>query len=95
MLLLHSKTTSTPQEQVLNQQGIQHEPMAAYTPEHNGTAKQFNCTVLTMAHCLLAKSSLGEAYWGEAVCMAMILYNWLPHDDSVIMPYEAWHSKTS
>jgi hypothetical protein len=47
-----------------------------------------------VARCLLAESGLGEAYWGDAVRMAMILYNWLPHDDSNITPYKAWHSKT-
>jgi hypothetical protein len=55
--------------------GICHEPTALYTPKHNGTAEHFNCTILTMAHCLLLESGLDDKHWGEAIWMATLLYN--------------------
>jgi transposase InsO family protein len=62
-------------QNLLAEHGIEHEPTAACTPEHNGVSERYNRTALTMVRGLLAESGLPDRYWGEALNVAVMLNN--------------------
>jgi hypothetical protein len=85
--------TSMHFQHILKEHGITHLPTAAYTPEHNRVAKQYNHMVMTMVHSLLQESGLGEEYWGEALHMAILINNRIPPNAKMLPPYKQWHGK--
>ncbi len=47
--------------------------MAPYSLQQNGVAKQFNHTVVEMAHTMLHNANLSYLFWAEAVNTAIYI----------------------
>lgn len=60
------------------QQGIKHEHIVPYTPQHNGVAERYNRTLLDRARSMLLWSGLGVTFWEYALRYANWLTNRLP-----------------
>ncbi|KAK2403406.1 putative mitochondrial protein [Trifolium repens] len=58
--------------------GIQHEVIAPYTPQHNGMAGRRNRTIMNMTRCMLKEKNLPHNFWGEAVSTACYVLNRSP-----------------
>ena len=74
-----------------DENGIQRELTAPYTPEQNGVAKRKNRTVVEMARSLLQAKGLPNQFWGEAVATAVYILTLSPTravPDQT--PYVAW-----
>ncbi len=77
----------------LKDYGIQHQVMAPYSLQQNGVAKQFNHTVVEMAHTMLHNANLSYLFWAEAVNTAIYIWNWCIScalNSKYIMPEELW-----
>ena len=67
---------------VLKGFSIQHQVTAPYTPQQNGVAEQFNCTVVEMARTMLHNANLSYLFWAEAVrlsrysCLTRVIQSW-------------------
>ena len=59
-------------------EGIEHEVIAPYTPQHNGTAERENRTILNMARSMLKTKNLPKKFWAEAVSTSVYLLNRCP-----------------
>ena len=83
--------TSLEFENFCKEEGIIHEVMAPYTPQHNGTAGRRNRTMLNMVRCMLREKHLPHDFWAEAVSTAAHILNRCPTKrlDS-LTPEEAW-----
>ena len=55
--------------------GIVQQFSAAYTHEQNGLIERINRTILEKVRCLLFTAKLPKYLWGEAVSIAVYLYN--------------------
>jgi len=73
-----SEYTGSDFQEYLECHGIKHQPPPPYTPEYNGVAKQFNRTIVSMAHLMLANSSLPCSFWSEAITTAIYINNCAP-----------------
>ncbi|XP_019439043.1 PREDICTED: uncharacterized protein LOC109344742 [Lupinus angustifolius] len=56
-------------------EGMIHEVIAPYTPQHNGTAERKNRTILNMTRSMLRTKSMPKRFWGEAVSTAVYIMN--------------------
>lgn len=59
----------------LDEQGIEWEYSAPYTPQQNGVAERLNRTLLETARTILQHSGLTDRFWAEAVSTAAELGN--------------------
>lgn len=75
-------------ENYLNENGIQYQRTAAYSPEQNGVAERKNRTLMDMTRCLLLDAKLEKKFWGEAIATANYLLNRLPSKAVSKTPYE-------
>ena len=78
------------------EEGIQRELTAPYTPEQNGIAERKNRTIVEMTRSMLQVRRLPNQFWAEAVATSVYLLNLSP--TKAIMnrtPYEAWHGRKS
>ncbi|WVZ15560.1 hypothetical protein V8G54_013126 [Vigna mungo] len=74
--------------------GITHEVIAAYTPEHNGLAERCNRTIMNMARCMLKEKNVVRELWGEAVATAVHVLNGSPTKRLPNrVPHAAWTGK--
>ena len=76
------------------EEGIQRELTAPYTPEQNGIAERKNRTIVEMARSMLQARRLPNQFWAEAVATSVYLLNISP--TKAVMnrtPYEAWHRR--
>jgi len=78
-------------ESFCKEQGIVHEVVAPYTPQHNGVAERRNHTILNMVRSMIKKKNLPHSFWGEAAMTAVYMLNpcptkWL----NSMVPEEAW-----
>ena len=76
------------------EEGIQRELTAPYTPEQNGIAERKNRTIVEMARSMLQARKLPNQFWAEAVATSVYLLNISP--TKAVMnrtPYEAWHGR--
>ncbi|CAJ2657083.1 unnamed protein product [Trifolium pratense] len=86
--------TSRRFESFCEENGIEHEVTAPYTPQHNGLAERRNRTILDMARCIVKHRNLPKSFWGEAVSTAVYVLNRCPTKklkDKV--PEEVWSGK--
>ncbi|CAJ2646460.1 unnamed protein product [Trifolium pratense] len=86
--------TSRRFESFCEENGIEHEVTAPYTPQHNGLAERRNKTILDMARCMVKHRNLPKSFWGEAVSTAVYVLNRCPTKklkDKV--PEEVWSGK--
>jgi transposase InsO family protein len=54
----------------LDEEGIEHEFSATYTPQQNGVVEKKNRTVLEMARTMLDENKTSDRFWAEAVYTA-------------------------
>ncbi|WVZ17444.1 hypothetical protein V8G54_010426 [Vigna mungo] len=71
-------------------QGITHEIIAPYTPQHNGLAERRNRTIMNMARSLLREKGVIRRLWGEAVATSVYLLNRCP---TKMLPDDVPHAK--
>jgi len=64
-----------------------------HTPKLNRVAKRFNHTALTMVQAYLAKSSVKEELWGEALYTAIHVLNHMHNTTTMQTPFKHWFSK--
>ena len=71
--------------------GIEHEVTAPYTPQHNGLAERRNRTLLDMVRSMLKEKKLPQKLWGEAVATATYVLNRCPTKKlKEIVPIQKW-----
>ena len=63
----------------LEEEGIVHERTAAYSPQLNGMAEQFNRTLLEGERALLFMVNIPSVLWADLAAMAAYVRNHLPH----------------
>jgi transposase InsO family protein len=74
--------------------GVEHEVIAPYTPQHNGLAERRNRTILDMARCMVKHRNLPKTFWGEAVSTAVHILNRSPTKKlNHKVPEEVWSGK--
>ena len=79
----------------LSSRGIEHQTSVPRTPQQNGRAEHFNCTILEKAEAMRQTACLPPSFWQDAVETALHIYNcqpmcrldWLP-------PISKWNDKT-
>jgi len=73
----------------LNQKGIEHHLTMPGSPQQNGKAERFNCTILDKAMSMLHAAGLSNSFWQYAISAAVHIYNrspsrtlqwWTPHE---------------
>lgn len=74
----------------LQQNGIQIQRSAPYSPQQNGVAERKNRTLVEMARCMLFDAKM-EKFWAEAVTMANYVQNRLPAKGIENTPYQDWY----
>nr|KYP76489.1 S-adenosylmethionine decarboxylase proenzyme 1 [Cajanus cajan] len=81
-------------ETLCKKEGLIHEVVAPYTPQHNGIAERRNRTVLNMARSMLKSKEMPHSYWGEAVATAAYILNLCPTKRLKFKtPEEVWSGK--
>nr|KYP68042.1 Retrovirus-related Pol polyprotein from transposon TNT 1-94 [Cajanus cajan] len=74
-----------------DQEGIEHEVIPPYTPQHNGTAERKNRTIMNMVRSMLKSKELPKYLWGEAVSTTTYILNRSPSKRlEGVTPEEAW-----
>jgi len=58
--------------------GINHEVIASYTPQHNGISERKNMTLVSMIRSMLKQKQMPCYLWGEAAATAAYLINRSP-----------------
>ncbi|ELR14658.1 Integrase [Acanthamoeba castellanii str. Neff] len=58
--------------------GIQHVTAPTYSPEHNGVAEWYNCTVMNMVRSMLLDAGLVNWFWAEALNTVVYINNCMP-----------------
>lgn len=74
----------------LENEGIQYNRTAPYTPQQNSVAERKNRTLIEMARCMILEAGIAKSFWGEAVIIANYIQNRLPAKDVEKTPYELW-----
>nr|KYP39567.1 Retrovirus-related Pol polyprotein from transposon TNT 1-94 [Cajanus cajan] len=75
-------------------EGIIHEIVPPYTPQHNGVAERRNRTILNMARSMMKSKGLPHSFWGEAVATAAYILNLCPTKRiKEKTPEEVWSKK--
>ncbi|CAJ2665360.1 unnamed protein product [Trifolium pratense] len=77
-----------------SENGIQHEIIAPYTPQHNGMAERRNRTIMNMTRCMLREKNLPHSFWGEAVVTASYVLNRCPTKQMDKVPEAIWSGHT-
>ncbi|CAJ2667154.1 unnamed protein product [Trifolium pratense] len=77
-----------------SENGIQHEIIAPYTPQHNGMAERRNRTIMNMTRCMLREKNLPHNFWGEAVVTACYVLNRCPTKQMDKVPEAIWSGHT-
>jgi transposase InsO family protein len=82
LLVLHSdhggEYLSSALRSILDAKGIEHKLTMPHSPQQNGVAERWNCTLLDKAHALLHSVGLSLSFWKCAVDTAVHTYNRTP-----------------
>ena len=74
-----------------NEQGIQRQLTASYTPQQNGVAERKNQTIINMVRSVLVEKGVPKSFWPEAVNWVIHILNRSPTPAvKNITPEEAW-----
>jgi len=73
--------------------GIQLEPTAAHTPQHNMQAESLNWSLVGRLSSLLMKAALGPELWGEAQQLGIYALNRRPKSDGTAIPFEQFKGR--
>src|SRR6266850_8183991 len=71
--------------------GIQIEATALYSPSQNGVAERMNRTLVELARAMLIANNVPEFLWKPAVAHAAYLWNQSFTHSVPCTPYEQWH----
>jgi hypothetical protein len=78
-------------KEILNQRGIEHHLTMPGTPQQNGKAERFNCTIMDKAMSMLHTAGLSNGFWEYAISTAVHIYNRTPiRSLKWRTPHEAW-----
>ena len=58
--------------------GIEHQTSVSHTPQQNGRAEHFNCTILEKAEAMHQTACLSPSFWQDVVETALHIYNRQP-----------------
>ena len=76
---------------VLDQKGIEHKLTMPGSPQQNGVAKRWNCTILDKVQSMLHSARLSLSFWELAADAAVHTYNRSPtHVLGWWTPHELW-----
>jgi hypothetical protein len=82
LLALHSdhggEYISRAMRSILDQKGIVHKLTMPHSPQQNGVAERWNCTILDKARAMLHSAGLSLGFWECAVDTAVHTYNRTP-----------------
>ena len=82
---------STEFQKLCEDNGIENEVTAPYTPHHNGLAERRNRTLLDMSRSMLKEKKLPHMLWGEAVATSAYILNKCPTKKlKEIVPLDKW-----
>lgn len=56
-------------EEYCRKNGIRHEKIIFYTPQHNEVAKRMNWTLTERVRSVLSLAKLIKSFWDEALCI--------------------------
>ena len=82
--------TSKVFEKFCEDNGIVHEVIAPYTPQHNGLAERRNRSLLDMTRSMLKLTKMPNTFWGEAIRTAAYILNRCPTKKLNQTPKEIW-----
>jgi len=82
--------TSKVFEKFCEDNGIVHEVIAPYTPQHNGLAERRSRSLLDMTRSMLKMKKMPNTFWGEAVRTATYILNRCPTKKLDQIPEEIW-----
>ena len=81
--------TSKEFENFCRDNGILHEIIALYTPQHNGVAERRNRTIMNMVRSMIKGTNLPPSFWAEVVETVTYILNRCPTQNSVsLVPEE-------
>jgi len=76
---------------ILKEAGIEHKLTMPYSPQQNGRAECFNCTVMEKGTSMLHHAGLSLGFWKTAVNTAVHIYNRTPtRSNKWRTPLELW-----
>eukprot|EP00963_Diacronema_lutheri_P010241 scaffold992_cov363-Pavlova_lutheri.AAC.1 len=73
----------------LQENGIQQQTSAPYTPQQNGNAERYNRTILEKVRAVLLDGGLDKRFWNFAVQYCALVRNRVPCEPHGRTPYEA------
>lgn len=83
--------TSLAFDEFCKNEGIKHEVIAPYRPQHNGLIERRNHTVMNMVRCLIREKKLPQMLWAEAVSTVVYILNRCPTKKiEGKVPWEVW-----
>ena len=78
---------------ILDEKGIEHHLTMPGSPQQNGKAKRFNCTIVDKAMAMLHASGLSQGFWEYAISAAVHIYNQSPTRSlKWRTPHEIWNA---
>ena len=77
-------------EAYCSENGVLHEVITPYTPQHNGMAKRRNIMILNMARSMIKQKKLPHSLWGEAVSTVYLLNKCPTQKLENKVPEEVW-----
>ncbi len=70
---------------------IEHLPSPPYTPEYNGVAECYNCTIMEMTCAMLLSVNVTSAFWVKALAVVVYINNCSSTKaNDGCMPFELW-----
>ena len=84
---------ATQVQDLLKQKGIEHHLTMPGSPQSNGKAEWFNCTITDKAMSMLHTAGSSKGFWEYAMSAVVHIYNYTPtHTLKWQTPFEIWYS---
>ena len=93
--LEHCRATMEGSICYLKSKGIRQELTVPHSPQQNGISERMNRTLMESARSMMARASLPDKYWAEAVACAAYLNNRTPTSalQGSKTPLEVWSGR--